>query len=232
MGRTKLRTKLVIAGLMLVTVPLLALGFFTVNWASKALSDLERGQLTLLKQVVTDQVKIMLDAQTNLMGNASSNDAIIQETVQGVADTGVYDIVQFNLDVRTTVFHDKNSYEIYFMTDDKGKVIGDTSGGKYRKTDLSGEEYFKKALELNPSYAPAQNLLAWANYRTKDYEEATTQFQKAVALQPNDASLQAGLGLSLLYAKRYEEAKVALERALQLDPNSQLAKQGLAELPK
>ena len=38
----------------------------------------------------------------------------------------------------------------FFLTDDKGIVIADTSEGKYRGTDLSGEEYFKKALEGEP----------------------------------------------------------------------------------
>jgi methyl-accepting chemotaxis protein len=147
MGKRKLRTKLVVGGLLLVIVPLLALGLFTVNSATRALNSLEKENLVLLRRMVTDQVNIMLDAQTSLLKNASTNDAVIQDMIKLVSISGVADLVQFNLDMKKTVFHDKNTYEIFIMTDDKGKVIGDAAKGKYKGTDISGEEYFKKALQ-------------------------------------------------------------------------------------
>jgi methyl-accepting chemotaxis protein len=146
MRKVRFTTKLVGGGLVLLIAPLLALGIFSVNWSSKAISDLEKDQMVVLRQVVADQINIMFDAQTSLLRNASTNDAVIQDIVKLVAETGVGDIAQARLSIRTTVFHDKNTYEIFFMTDEKGKVIGDTSGGKYEKTDLSIEEYFKKAM--------------------------------------------------------------------------------------
>jgi methyl-accepting chemotaxis protein len=118
-----------------------------VKWASKALTDLEEEQMAVLRKVVPDQVKIMLDAQTGLLKNALTNDSIIQETIKTISQTGIYEMAQFNLDKGATVFHDKNTYEIFFMTDNKGKVVGDSSKGKYKGTDLSGEDYFKKALK-------------------------------------------------------------------------------------
>jgi methyl-accepting chemotaxis protein len=150
MGRTKLRTKLVLGGLALLVVPLLALEIFTVQWASRAVDNLERNQLAVLKQVVADQVNIMLDSQKGLLRNASTHDQVIHTTVQTLAETGAVEIAQFNLDRNPTVFHDKNTYELFFLTDEKGIVIADTSEGKYRGTDLSGEEYFKKALGGEP----------------------------------------------------------------------------------
>jgi methyl-accepting chemotaxis protein len=150
MARTRLRTKLVLGGLALLIVPLLALEIFTVQWASRALDNQEKNQLALLKQVVADQVNIMLDTQKSLLRNASTHDPVIHETVKTLVETGAVNIAQFNLDKNTTTFHDKNTYELFFLTDEKGIVIADTSEGKYRGTDLSGEEYFKKALEGEP----------------------------------------------------------------------------------
>ncbi len=152
MSRVKLtlRTKLVFGGLALLIVPLSALEIFTVNWASRAVNNIERDQLAVLKQVVADQVNIMLDTQKGLIKNASTHDPVIHDTVKILVETGATNIAQFNLDKNTTAFHDKNTYELFFMTDDKGVVIADTSEGKYRGTDLSGEEYFKKALEGEP----------------------------------------------------------------------------------
>ncbi len=142
-----LRTKLVGGGLALLIIPLFALGFFSVNWSSKALTHLQEEQLSVLRKVVPDQVRIMLDNQISLLKNASINDSIIQETIKVIAQTGIYEMAQFNLDKGTTVFHDKKTYETFFMTDHKGKIVGDTSKGKYKGGDISGEEYFKKALK-------------------------------------------------------------------------------------
>jgi len=150
MGRTKLRTKLVLGGLALLVIPLLALEIFTVQWASRAVNNQEKNQLAVLKQVVADQVNIMLDTQKGVLRNASTHDPVIHETVKTLTETGAMEIAQFNLDKNTTTFHDKNTYELFFLTDEKGIVIADTSEGKYRGTDLSGEEYFKKALEGEP----------------------------------------------------------------------------------
>jgi len=152
MGRMKLtlRTKLVFGGLALLIVPLLALEVFTVRWASRAVDNIERDQLVVLKQVVADQVNIMLDTQKGLLRNASTHDPVIHETVKTLVETGAVNIAQFNLDKNTTAFHDKDTYELFLMTDDKGIVIADTSEGKYRGTDLSGQEYLKKALEGEP----------------------------------------------------------------------------------
>jgi methyl-accepting chemotaxis protein len=146
-----LRMKLVFGGLALLIVPLLALEIFTVRWASRAVDRIERDQLALLKQVVADQVNIMLDTQKGLLKNASTHDPVIHETVKTLVETGAVNIAQFNLDKNTTVFHDKNTYELFFISDEKGIVIADTSEGKYRGTDLSGEECFKKALEGEPA---------------------------------------------------------------------------------
>ena len=152
MRRTKvtLRMKLVLGGLALLIVPLLALEIFTVRWASRAVNSVERDQLVVLKQVVADQVNIMLDTQKSLLRNASTHDPVIHDTVKTLVETGAVNIAQFNLDKNTTAFHDKNTYDLFFITDEKGIVIADTAEGKYRGTDLSGEEYFKKALEGEP----------------------------------------------------------------------------------
>jgi methyl-accepting chemotaxis protein len=150
MGKTKLKTKLVLGGLALLLVPLLALEIFTVQWASRAVDNQEKNQLAILKQVVADQVNIMLDTQKGFLRNASTHDQVIHATVQTLAETGAVEIAQFNLDRNPTLFHDKNTYDLFFLTDEKGIVIADTSEGKYRGTDLSGEEYFKKALGGEP----------------------------------------------------------------------------------
>ncbi|MBN1105137.1 MAG: Cache 3/Cache 2 fusion domain-containing protein [Deltaproteobacteria bacterium] len=145
MKSTGLGTKLLVGGLALLIIPLCALGVFTVQWASKSMDSLEREQLSMLRKVVADQVRIMLDEQTRMLVNASSNDSVILEVVNNLDQTGMVDLAQYKLDTRSTVFHDKMIYKTFLITDLEGKVIGDTSGGSHKGVSLAGEDFFKKA---------------------------------------------------------------------------------------
>ncbi|MBN2126157.1 MAG: Cache 3/Cache 2 fusion domain-containing protein, partial [Deltaproteobacteria bacterium] len=143
----KLRTKLIVGGLVMVVVPLLVVGFFSVHWASKAMNELEREQLLALRKVVADQVHSMLDEQANLLMNASSRDSVVQDILKSVTQSGVYDLAQYKMDNHTTIFHDRDVYDVCFMTDEKGTIIGDTVKGALKGKNISDEEYFREAME-------------------------------------------------------------------------------------
>jgi len=147
MIHVKLSTKLIAGGLGIVLIPLITIGVFTVMSASRAMDDLEREQLVNLKKAAIDLLNTNLTGQTNLLMNAATRDSLIQNIIEVVGGSGISEIAQFELDEKTTVFHNKKEYEIFFITDQKGEIIGDTSKGIYRKIDLSGEEYFKKAIK-------------------------------------------------------------------------------------
>lgn len=147
MKRFTLQTKLVGGGLILVLIPLLVIGLFSVFSASKAMDEQEKGELANLRKAVVDQIDTMLGGQTDLLKNASNNDSVMREIAKVWAETGVADLAHFKLDTRTTIFHDKDVYGFFFITDDKGTIIGDTSGGVYRGTSVAGEDYFEKALK-------------------------------------------------------------------------------------
>jgi len=147
MKRFTLQTKLVGGGLILVLIPLLAIGFFSVFSASKAMDEQEKGELVNLRKAVVDQIDTMLGGQTDLLKNASNNDSVMREIAKVFSETGVADLAHFKLETRTTVFHDKDVYGFFFITDEKGTIIGDTSGGVYRGTSVAGEDFFEKALK-------------------------------------------------------------------------------------
>ena len=44
-------------------------------------------------------------------------------------------------------YHQKDVYDVFFITDEKGTVIGDTAGAAMTGKDLSREAYFKKAMK-------------------------------------------------------------------------------------
>ena len=79
--------------------------------------------------------------------NSAANDSVIQSISKIIKESGVTEMAQFNLDQSTTIFHNKKDYEIFFVVDNKGEVIGDASGGIYRKTSIAGKDYFQKAIK-------------------------------------------------------------------------------------
>ncbi|HHC25531.1 MAG TPA: methyl-accepting chemotaxis protein [Desulfobacterales bacterium] len=145
----KLSTKLIGGSLTVTLIPLVFVGIFTVIAASDALDDFGKAHFVTLRKTVAELVSAKLAEQMNLLINASANDAVISDIVRTIDTTGITEMAQFRLSNKTTIFHDKNTYEIFFITDAQGNVIGDTSAGAYLKTDISAEAYFKDAIRGN-----------------------------------------------------------------------------------
>src|SRR5208282_4183725 len=91
-------------------------------------------------------------------------------------------------------------------------------------------EYFQKAIQLEPGYAPAYsslafsyNLLASSEYSPPrvNYEKAKHLAQKAIELDPNLSEAHAALGFVLCYGDwNWPAAEAEFKRAIALDPNS------------
>ena len=86
----------------------------------------------------------------------------------------------------------------------------------------------KRSIELEPTYAEAQGLLAynrwlaWTHFgEPEDLNRglAVELAEKAVALDPNDAFCRYVLGTILAYDRRWEESDAEFAKALELDPN-------------
>ncbi len=147
MSRISLGKKLVVGGLLLLILPLLAVGGFSVYWSSAGMERLAREQLADLRAAVTDQVEQLLKEQTDLLGNAAVRDSVIQDILKSITESGIYDLADFKLSMNTTLFHDATAYAFFLITDDKGLVVGDTSKGAHKGKNLAGTDVFQKALK-------------------------------------------------------------------------------------
>jgi methyl-accepting chemotaxis protein len=145
MKRIRLGKKLVLGGLALLILPLLGVGAFSVYWSAAAMERLAREQLADMREAVTDQVEQLLKEQTDLMRNAAVRDSMIQDMLKAISESGIYDLADFKLNMNTTLFHDPKTYAFFFVTDDKGVVVGDTVKGAYKGKNLSGEGIYQLA---------------------------------------------------------------------------------------
>ncbi len=109
-----------------------------------------------------------------------------------------------------------------------------------------GENEFRRAIELNPSYATAHQWHAIALATMGRSEEAIAEQKRALELDPLSLIINRVLGQVLYAARQYDQAVEQLRKTLELDPNFALAhgylgmayvqksmyKEGIAEIEK
>ena len=95
--------------------------------------------------------------------------------------------------------------------------------------DFAGaEREFKRAIELNPNYAPAHQwygeLLSHLGRRDESYAE----FQRALEIEPFSLTINRFFSESLIFARRYDDALAQTNKTLELEPSFGLARYHLA----
>ncbi|MFH1689378.1 MAG: protein kinase [Candidatus Eisenbacteria bacterium] len=85
--------------------------------------------------------------------------------------------------------------------------------------DWAGAEAeFRRAIELNPRYAPAHHRYAHCLAITARYAEAMEEAGRAQELEPHSPAISRSMGYLLCVAGEYDSAIEALERTLEIDP--------------
>lgn len=77
--------------------------------------------------------------------------------------------------------------------------------------------YLKTALELNPNYTPAHNLLGYGYLRTKNYDMAENEFLENIRIAPDRPNPYDSYGEFLFGLGRYEESQQNYRKAIELD---------------
>ncbi|HET7291754.1 MAG TPA: winged helix-turn-helix domain-containing protein [Vicinamibacteria bacterium] len=91
------------------------------------------------------------------------------------------------------------------------------------------EELFRKAIELNPSFADARVSFSALLTGLGRFDEAVAEAKRAQELDPLSVVAGQTLGYRLYYAKQLDRALLQFRRTLELDPRSFPAIQGLAQ---
>jgi serine/threonine-protein kinase len=88
--------------------------------------------------------------------------------------------------------------------------------------DWSGaEREFRRAIELNPSYATARQWYSWFLAAMGRFEEALEHGRRAIDLDPASVSIRRSMGWLQYYARQYEAALDNLRRAIAMNPTAE-----------
>jgi tetratricopeptide (TPR) repeat protein len=94
--------------------------------------------------------------------------------------------------------------------------------------DSAGKE-FRRAIELNPSYATAHHWYAWHLGVLGRYEDAIAEMRKAQNLDPLSLIINADLAELLLIAHSDDESIRQSRKTIEMDPNFALAHNQLGQ---
>ena len=85
------------------------------------------------------------------------------------------------------------------------------------------ERGFRRAIELNPSYATAHQRYALYLIAMNRSSESVAEMQRALSLEPLSVSMNFSLGWRLYMARKYDAAIQQLHNAIAMDPSLALA---------
>jgi TolB-like protein/Tfp pilus assembly protein PilF len=89
------------------------------------------------------------------------------------------------------------------------------------------EREYKRAIELNPSYAIAHNNYAFYLTVLTRHDDALAEIRRARELDPVSLTINSDLGWAYYFARQYDEAILQFRRALELDPYLAISQFGL-----
>lgn len=82
---------------------------------------------------------------------------------------------------------------------------------------------YKKALEIEPTFAVAWNNEAQAEFNLGQFEQAREHWQKALLFKPDFVEAKVSLSYLYLQQRQFDKAKDMIERALNLHPKNPFA---------
>src|SRR5205814_2655749 len=97
--------------------------------------------------------------------------------------------------------------------------------------DLAGSgREFRRALEINPDYAPAHLWQGIYFSVLGSYEQAVSEVTRAIELEPLSAAVTAAAAMAHYFARQYKRASNLFREALEMEPNFVLAHEGLGHV--
>ncbi|MFH1154792.1 MAG: methyl-accepting chemotaxis protein [Pseudomonadota bacterium] len=152
MKKRSLKFKLITGGILIVVIPLLIVGLFSVNKASNALLDAGRSQAKQIAVDLANMVQLVLEQEVKF-ANAMAVEPLVINAADSVHENGIESTLERLKELDQflgTAFKQMGSnHEAFILTDASGLVISDAAGGVLRgkKISVADRDYFKAATQ-------------------------------------------------------------------------------------
>ena len=155
--------------------------------------------------------------------------AIALDPGYALAYTGLADSFSLHIDYRNVPTHEGHTKAKYYAR--KAIALDDTLAEAHASLawslfiyDWAWEESakeFRRAVELDPRYAPAHQWYAFQLASEEQFEESLIEAHTAQENDPASVSVRRSLGYCYLYARKYDQARYHLDRAIAMNPTAE-----------
>ena len=156
-------------------------------------------------------------------------EAIALDPNYALAYTGLADSYSLHLDYRNVPVHEGHQKAKFYAP--KAIALDDRLAEAHAslawslfiydwRWDEAASE-FRRAIELDPRYAPAHQWYAFQLASQGRFEEALIEAHTAQENDPASVSVRRSLGYSYLYARKYEQGRYHLDRAIAMNPEAE-----------
>jgi len=152
MKKRSLGFKLITGGIIIVLIPLLIVGLFSITKSSRALNDISNAQVTTVAKGLADAVNMVLLEKVNIAQALALDSAVVDVATNvlrhGENEAG-NDIEKVSIVLSNAMKIFGKDYEVIDITDAAGVVYVDGIGGAHKGINVSNRQYFKDSKKGN-----------------------------------------------------------------------------------
>jgi len=156
-------------------------------------------------------------------------EAIALDPKYALAYTGLADSYSLHLDYRNVPVHEGHEKAKYYAR--KAIALDESLAEAHASLAWSlfiydwrwdeAESEFRRAIELDPRYAPSHQWYAFMLASRGHFEEALIEAHTAQENDPASISVRRSLGYCYLYARKYDQGRYHLDRAIAMNPTAE-----------
>jgi serine/threonine-protein kinase len=155
--------------------------------------------------------------------------AIALDPTYALAYTGLADSYSLHIDYRNVPVHEGHQKAKSYAR--KAIELDDTLAEAHASLAWSSFIYdwdwdgavkeFRRAIELDPRYAPAHQWYAFMLASQGNFDEALLEGHTAQENDPSSVSVRRSLGYAYFYSRKYDQAHYHLDRAIAMNPTAE-----------
>ena len=165
-----------------------------------------------IKSLLPGDEKTQEEQTSPILGGQSESSTVLPEL------TAEQEIVALNkeeMELGEQIIRDFPQTELSFLL----------MGNVYRRhgNSTEAEQYWTKALELNPMRPDAYNGMGWTTFEKGEYEKAVAHWRKALEIDPKMPAVHNSIAQTLIIMGRYDDVVKEAREELKITPQSSLS---------